>query len=273
MRRLATLVAALWLGHCTTAAVRDPLVELGRRLDAYPAFSVILEDMRESGNFVDTYEHRYRVVVGEPAPAAAGAGAATPLEAPVESPVEAPVESPVESSASTTPPELVFHDWTEDWVAVPEELYRRHADDLGMVVLSKKPGEDVARETVPPGYQYVGDQRYGEWQRDSGGNRFWVFYGQYALLSHLFGTARRPVAYDDWGGFGRARSAGRTYYGPRGDFGTQGTYTRASNPTFFERQQQRQAASRRRFSDKVQDRASRSRMSGVRSRSGGAGGK
>ena len=52
------------------------------------------------------------------------------------------------------------------------------------------------------GSEYVGNSNYGEWRRDSSGNSFWHWYGQYAFFSMMFGN--RPVYYDSWSGSRRA---------------------------------------------------------------------
>ncbi len=92
-------------------------------------------------------------------------------------------------------------------------------------------------------------------------------------MSHLFGTRNRPVYRDDWGGYRSSRQAGKPYFGSQRQYGTQGTYTKTTNPTFYERRKVRQARSNERFSRKVRDRTKRSSMSGTRSRSSGRGGK
>ncbi|MDX8378973.1 MAG: hypothetical protein R8K48_02855 [Gallionella sp.] len=48
------------------------------------------------------------------------------------------------------------------------------------------------------GNQLVGNPNYGRWQTNSSGNSFWAFYGQYAMLSTLFG--RGPIYYNSWSG-------------------------------------------------------------------------
>ncbi len=92
-------------------------------------------------------------------------------------------------------------------------------------------------------------------------------------MSHLFGTFSRPVYRDDWGSYRTSRGQGKPYFGSKREFGTSGSYTKTTNPTFYERQKVRQARSSNRFSRKVSDRTKRSSMSGTRSRSSGRGGK
>ncbi|MDQ6991498.1 MAG: hypothetical protein Q9M11_07170 [Mariprofundaceae bacterium] len=44
--------------------------------------------------------------------------------------------------------------------------------------------------------QLVGNPQYGHWQEDSGGQSFWAWYGQYALISSLLGGHR--YGYNNW---------------------------------------------------------------------------
>ena len=43
----------------------DPVVQLQKELETQPEYSIILNDMREEGNFVPSYYHQYRVDIGE----------------------------------------------------------------------------------------------------------------------------------------------------------------------------------------------------------------
>lgn len=78
------------------------------------------------------------------------------------------------------------------------------AEDIGMDIYSKGLGDLEAQatdEATPPGMVYVGDPSTGEWQTDSSGNSFWVFYGQYRLFSDLIGgpyPGHYRSEYDDW---------------------------------------------------------------------------
>ena len=85
-----------------------------------------------------------------------------------------------------------------------------------------------------PGKQLVGNPHYGQWRTDGGGNSFWVWYGQYALMRTLLGGPR--IGYGAWAG-GRDYS----YYH---DYG-RGNYTSPS----MRRQQARVASTaQRKFS-------------------------
>lgn len=223
----------------TSCTVQSPLQRLTGQLSAYPEYSILLQDMREEGNFFPEYAHRYKLVWGMP--------------------------------STTDPKELDFQSEVTDWERVNKKEYAKYRDYLGMVVASKTPEAGVAQSQFPPGYQYVGDSRYGTWKQDGRGGSFWEFYGKYALLSHLFGMGRRAIYRSDWDHYRGSRSAGRPYWGPNREFGTAGSYTRNSNPTFFQRRLQREQARKARFSDRVQRKARRSRMSGFRRRSSGFG--
>ena len=213
----AFLAAALLAA--ASCATETPLERLAQQLDRYPEYSVVLQDMSDEGF---GYAHQYRVVVGE---AQAGSD------------------------------EIVHREAVLDWLEVDSGTYARYESSLGMVVLSKGADGAVDRGEHPPGYQQVGDERYGQWRDDGGGRSFWEFYGQYALLSQIMGGFGRPIYRDDWDGYRDSRSRGQTYYGPGGGvYGTNGSTTRQTSPDFFRRQQARQAAQGRSFGQRVRGR-------------------
>lgn len=247
MQRAFRMALLLCLGVSSLVLIGcdppNPLDRLLAELRPYPEFSILLEDMKTSGTFSTDYFHRYKVVIGEE----------------------------IEGSE-----DLSFRDELGDWERVPKAVFRQYEPYLGMVILSKDASGPVQEAIHPPGYQYVGNPRYGQWRSDSSGGSFWEFYGKYALLSHVFGSFNRPIYRGDWDSYSSSRRSNRPYFGPNREFGTQGTYTRQSNPTFFERQKLKQQRSRQSFSEKVKDRSSRNRrssMSRSRSRSSSRGGK
>lgn len=238
MRRRAFPVCGLALLLAVVGcATSDPLARLERELAPYPEYSVVLQDMKEGGNFTDNFYHQYRIVYGV-------------REAGAE--------------------ETAFQDRLEDWTPVKEKVYRQYAPYLGMTILSK--GEDgaVSRAQGPAGFQYVGNPRYGRWRNSGSGGSFWEFYGKYALMSHLFGTFRQPVHRGEWNDWRSARQSRQPYFGRDRRFGTEGSYTKTTHRDFFERQRIRQQAKRQSFNDKVKQRVRRSSMSSTRSRSSGS---
>ncbi|MCG8604027.1 hypothetical protein MJD09_03380 [bacterium] len=226
---------ALLLLACGSAS---SLERVKRDLNRYPEYSIILEDMREEGNFFKDYYHRYKVVYGQKAKSG---------------------------------DELEYQNELTDWYKVDKKEYEKYANNLGMVLVSKSKDGKISDVAQPPGYQYVGDQRYGQWRRDSGGNSFWEFYGKYAFFSHMFGMFSRPIYRNDWDNYSDYRSRGRPYYGNNRQYGTNGTHTKRTHKTFHDRQLRKDAARKARFSQRVQQRTRRSNMSGARSRSRGFG--
>ena len=212
---LAAVVAATVM-FAAGCASETPLERLQRELEPFPEYSVILQDMRPEG-----FYHQYRVVVGQPGG---------------------------ESG------EVVHREQLLAWQKVGRRTYNQYQSFLGMVILSKGPDGAIDQQQHPPGYQQVGDERYGRWRDDGGGRSFWEFYGQYALLSHVIGGFNRPIYRNDWNGYRDSRSRGQTYYGPGGAYGTSGSVTRQTNPDFFRRQQARQAARTQGFGDRVRSR-------------------
>ncbi len=220
----AVMVLGIGLVLAGCGGSSDPLTKISSTLKNVPTYSIVLDDMKEEGNFFKTYFHKYRVITPE----------------------------------KTT---------TTDWQEVPKDFFEEHLPFLGMTIFIKKDGKETA-EAGPPGYEYVGDKRYGNWQRDSSGNSFWVFYGQYAMLSHLLGGG--PIYRNNYNTYSTYRSQGRPYYGPNRQYGTNGSYTKSQKPNFYSRRMSSSSKSKTAFSDKVNSRVGRSSKS-IRSRSGGTG--
>ncbi len=231
---LGLLFAILLL--ITACAPSSPIERLNRQLNKYPEYSIILEDMKEEGNFFTDYFHRYKIVVG---------------------------------NTSGNSKELEYQGGKTDWYQLPKKEYEKYYNFLGMVIVSKSKTGETSSDKYPPGYQYVGDSNYGNWRQDSRGNSFWEFYGKYALMSQMFGMFNRPVYRSDWNAYRGSRRSGSPYYGSKRQFGTRGSYTKSTNKSFFARRQLRASARQTRFSEKIKQRTRRSQMSGFRKRSGG----
>ena len=157
-----------------------------------------------------------------------------------------------------------------DWEKVKEKFYRQNENYLGMSLLSKTEEGYVTKTPSPPGYQYVGNSRYGEWRNNSSGNSMWAFYGQYMFMSHMFGMASRPVYRNDYNTYSQHRDSGRPYYGKSNQYGTNGSATKQSNKSFFQRKIAKQRMKKMSFGDKVKKRIKRSQNT-FHSRGGGFG--
>ncbi len=203
-----------------------PLERIKQTLKDAPSFSIVLEDMKEEGNFYKSYFHKYRVVQEEEA-------------------------------------------WTTDWLEVKEEYYKTNENFLGMCLATRKDGEDSS-QVSPPGYEHVGDKRYGNWRTDSRGNSFWEWYGKYALFSSLFGGWYRPIYRNDYNSYRGYRSRRAPFYGSRNQYGSRGSIVKKTKPSFYSRHMSKQGSRRASFSNKVSKRVGRTRTS-YRGRSGGYG--
>ena len=217
LRWIASVGLSLLLAGC---AARNPLERLQRELDRYPEYSVILADMREEGTFLTDYSHQYRVTTGQ------------------------------REKGSL---DLVYAEKIRDWERIDRRTYAKYQPYLGMVILSKGPDGKVDRNQHPPGYQYVGNDRYGRWQSDRRGGSVWGFYAQYALLGLMIGGLRRPIYRNDWNTYRDYRGRSQPYFGS-GAYGTNGTVTRQSNPNFFRRQAARQRVRTQGFANRVRGR-------------------
>jgi hypothetical protein len=155
-----------------------------------------------------------------------------------------------------------------DWLETSQSDFEAMVPLIGMTVFNKK-GSEESFEAAPPGYEHVGDPKYGEWQRDSSGGSFWMYYGQYRLMSDLLGWGR--VRQNDYATYQDHRRNGQPYYGPNKEYGMNGEMTRKKHPDFFQRAQSKEVMKRSSFSNKVQSRIGRTSTSSMRARSGGVG--
>lgn len=232
------LILSLFILVSACSAPKSPLRSIQARLDKYPEYSIILQDMKEEGVFSKSYFHQYQIVYAEKT----GEG-----------------------------DDLAYKTQTTEWLRTPKNDYRQYFDYLGMTLISKSAEGAVANTQQPPGYQYVGNPQYGRWRTDGGGS-FWEFYGKYAMMNQMFNLiGGRRVYRNDWDSYREYSGSGRPYFGKNREYGTSGSYTAKTNPNFFQRKKMRETASKTKFSDKVKSRVGRSNMGGVRSRSGGFG--
>lgn len=239
MRRHYFILTLLFMGIFLAACNKSsPISKLQSSMEQHPEYSIVLEDMKQDGNFFPEYYHRYKTIYGER-------------------------ESGNDS--------MVYRSEVSDWERVDKREYQKYDQYLGMTLASKSPDGDVDNNQYPPGYQYVGNPQYGEWRTNANGTSFWEFYGKYAMLQTVFGMFNRPVYRNDYDTYRNYRNQGKPYFGNKNQYGTYGNYTKKSNPTFFQRRQVRESQRKRSFSDKVKNRTRRSNMSRSRSRSGGFG--
>lgn len=161
----------------------------------------------------------------------------------------------------------------QPWVVVSDVDFKKYQEDMGMEIAVKKDGV-LKKQTSPAGYsEYVGNEKYGKWDRRSDGTSFWAFYGQYAFMSSMFRMSMYPVRYSYWNDYrGNYYRSGRSYYGSNGtrSYGTGSNY---SNSRSNSRWNSRPSSFKQKVRSKVQRsssaRSSRSsRSSSRRSRSG-----
>lgn len=176
--------------------IKSPIDELITAYNAERDFSIILYDM-DYDEKNDAYKHQYQILLERSTP-----------------------DTLIEKKTS--------------WYTVSDELFNAHVNDMGMELVSKKDG--VLKKAVSPaGYSnYIGNKKYGHWvERD--GNRFWEFYGRYAMMRSIFNLTMMPVRYSYWDDYYSGYYGyGRTYYGPQNQsgqtvYGTNGSYSK--NPT------------------------------------------
>ncbi|WP_300457631.1 hypothetical protein [Desulfobacula sp.] len=122
-----------------------------------------------------------------------------------------------------------------DWEQVDADFYDANLEYLGMAILAKPYGvfeQDRLIQATPPGMAYVGNSKYGEWQKDNTGNQFWSWYGKYALFSMLFNSRPSYFGYNSWNGWNNNYRNRQPYFGQTQNgarkYGTSGTYVKQS---------------------------------------------
>lgn len=160
-----------------------------------------------------------------------------------------------------------------DWNETTKDDYEQTADFVGLTILNKKDGT-ITHTAHPPGYSYVGDNRYGSWQQGPSG-MFWAWYAGSMLWSHSY---RTPTVRDtDYDAYNYRRSQSQAYYGSRNKNKKTGsstisnkTFSAKNQPEFFAKYQKKKQASSSGFSSRVSQRIGRSSVA-VRSRGSGVG--
>ncbi|MBL4716663.1 MAG: hypothetical protein COC01_01000 [Bacteroidetes bacterium] len=183
--------------------VKSPVDEYITQFVDEQNFAIILEDMDVEGTFFKTYKHRYQVILED--------SDGKPL------------------------------DTKSEWKEVGEKFFWHNEGNLGMTLCYRKDGK-LEKNVSPPGYQYVGNSKYGEF-RTNNGTSFWAFYGQYMFMSHMFGMMNRPIYRNDYNTYRSGYYGSKGYYGPKTGgnhkYGTNSAGTRKSRPGFFNRRANR----------------------------------
>ncbi|SMF83748.1 hypothetical protein [Pseudobacteriovorax antillogorgiicola] len=246
--RFARWIWLISISLVMLGCVDNPLDQIKKDLASYDEYSVVLKDMQETDNFPGQF-HKYSVVAIKKPPQYS--------------------EAMQDAVGQEKEPKITKYD--TEWMGVPEDLYQKHINDLGMTILSRDANGNIRDTAQPAGYQYVGNPSYGRWVNNSSGGSFWEFYGKYRLMSDAFDLFRHRAYRNDWDHYNDSyRGRNRPYYGRQNQYGTNGSVAKKTNPTFFERRQAKQAAREKSFSNRFKNRVNRSR-SGYRSRSSGFG--
>ena len=157
------------------------------------------------------------------------------------------------------------------WVPVTCAEYAAHTEHLGMAIYSKPEGtfkSEAVTIAHPPGYNYIGNTRYGRWDNRAGG-RYWVWYGQYALTRDLlWGVGGyRPVRNRSWTSYRSSVKARKPYFGATKQYGTSGsiTKTKYKSSSFLTQRRKTFAASKFKGSGAGKYRTSTTRSGNTRS--------
>jgi len=224
---LVLLVAVCAAGLLGLSCSRiNPVEQIMQDLKDAPAYSIILDDMREEGAFFSRYFHKYKIIR--------------------------------DSTEKTT-------DWIEVSQRFYEQnlnflgmaLVAKTKDGI-----DNTPAPPGYHYVGDPRYgQWRTDANGNSFWEFYG--KYALFRDLLFGAGSLFGGGR--VYRNDFDDYRRYGGAGRPYYGPRSEYGTSGSYTQQSKPGYFERRKalmsQRQSA----FASKARSRMGRSRSTSSRS--------
>ena len=130
---------------------------------------------------------------------------------------------------------------TTEWIRVSKADFGRNYQNMGMEIASKKLDASgkpqISKTPAPPGYSnFVGNQKYGSWQRRSDGTSFWAFYGQYMFMRSMFHMTS-PIYRRSYTNYRQNYYGRRAYYGGSGTrrrYGTGSSYSRrASSSSYY----------------------------------------
>ena len=230
-------------GNSTSSHQLKPVDQLVQQMIDYHSFSIILYDMDlKSSGWSKSYQHKYLVIAEKDS-----------------------ISDPIQT-------------YTE-WVEVDKNFFSDNQNNLGMEIASKAAGGTVKKGVSPPGWDtYVGNEKYGRWERNERGESFWSFYGKYMFFRTAFDMVARPIYRNHYTDYRSNYYGSRAYYGHSvggsSYYGTNSSYTKRKRPDFFARKQQKNGftSSRSRSSSGRTSRSSsRYRGSSYRSRGGGFG--
>lgn len=216
------LLCAILIG---CSGVPNPIDKFRADLLRYPEYSVTLADMKEDEGFAQSYFHKYTIITGR---------------------------------KERGKDDLVFETTNTDWMRVPQKVYKDYENYLGMTILAKDAQGKISDTAQPPGYQYIGNEHYGQWKSDSSGHSFWEFYGKYMFMSSMFHMIGNHVSRNDYNNYRTYQSTQKPYFGTNNEYGTSGTKTKETHPNFFERRQQKIQMKKDTFNNKVGSRYGRS---------------
>ena len=164
-------------------------------------YSVRLIDMREGGT--SPYEHKYKIACGKP---------------------------------DKSPDQLLqFSSIPTDRIPVDVGTFRKYQNHLDRNILSRTSDGTISDTAQPPGYQYVGDERYGEWKTNDSGQREWIFIPMFMSMYPSYSS--NPVYYNDYDDYRSHRQSGRSYYRPSYENRIRTRYT-DRKPNFYDRLEQ-----------------------------------
>ena len=141
-----------------------------------------------------------------------------------------------------------FQNVEEIIIRTSQEFAVKNIPNMGMSLY--RSAENV-EETLPlpPGSLYLGNREFGQWKKFKSGNIKWSFYRVYKNLPKYLGWGKFRPDMDFYQKLRAQISLNQPFYGPKGEFGLNGSITRKNFPHFFTEERQKKIEFKNLFID------------------------
>ena len=117
-------------------------------------------------------------------------------------------------------------------VRASKEFTQKNLSNIGLSIYRRKDGEELFLP-MPPGTLYLNDPEFGEWKKNSEGVVEWRFHKSYQNFPKYLGWGDFRPDEKFYNESQLNQRLGQPYYGPKNEFGPEGTLTKKAFPHFF----------------------------------------
>lgn len=109
-------------------------------------------------------------------------------------------------------------------VRTSKKFWNENLENHGMSLFRRKERTlETSTVIMPPGALFLGDPAYGTWELTNYGSKVWKFHRTYKNFPQIFGWGEFKPDLDFYQRMKIYQSNEKPFYGPKNEFGTQGT--------------------------------------------------